>query len=65
MGAAPRADGLDPADVYSTALERWLASGAADLDDRLPQVLAELGLGDGAGASSGSAAEGAVGPDSR
>jgi ATPase subunit of ABC transporter with duplicated ATPase domains len=34
----------DPADVYSTALERWLASGAADLDDRLPVVLAELGL---------------------
>jgi len=34
----------DPADVYSAALERWLASGAADLDDRLPVVLAELGL---------------------
>ncbi|SKA94406.1 ATPase components of ABC transporters with duplicated ATPase domains [Agreia bicolorata] len=34
----------DPADVYSAALERWLASGAADLDDRLPIVLAELGL---------------------
>lgn len=34
----------DPADVYSTALDRWLASGAADLDDRLPAVLAELGL---------------------
>ncbi|TFC81635.1 ABC-F family ATP-binding cassette domain-containing protein [Cryobacterium sp. TmT2-59] len=40
----PRADGLDPADVYSVALERWLASGAADLDDRLPVVLADLGL---------------------
>ncbi|MFC5929528.1 ABC transporter ATP-binding protein [Cryobacterium melibiosiphilum] len=39
-----RADGQDPADVYSTALDRWLASGAADLDDRLPQVLADLGL---------------------
>ena len=37
-------NGPDPADVYSTALERWLASGAADLDDRLPVVLAELGL---------------------
>jgi ATPase subunit of ABC transporter with duplicated ATPase domains len=36
--------GLDPAEVYSTALERWLASGAADLDDRLPVVLGELGL---------------------
>jgi ATPase subunit of ABC transporter with duplicated ATPase domains len=41
-GAAPGAP--DPADVYSAALERWLASGAADLDDRLPVVLAELGL---------------------
>jgi len=36
--------GLDLADVYSAALERWLASGAADLDDRLPIVLADLGL---------------------
>ncbi|GAA1615136.1 ABC-F family ATP-binding cassette domain-containing protein [Leucobacter chromiireducens] len=42
-------DGADPADVYSAALERWLASGAADLDDRLPGVLAELGLDGGAG----------------
>jgi ATPase subunit of ABC transporter with duplicated ATPase domains len=41
-GVAPGAP--DPADVYSAALERWLASGAADLDDRLPVVLAELGL---------------------
>jgi len=41
-GVAPSAP--DPADVYSAALERWLASGAADLDDRLPVVLAELGL---------------------
>ncbi len=40
----PRPDGLDRADVYSRALDRWLASGAADLDDRLPIVLAELGL---------------------
>ena len=36
--------GLDPADVYSNALDRWLASGAADLDDRVPVVLADLGL---------------------
>ncbi|MBB2974818.1 ATPase subunit of ABC transporter with duplicated ATPase domains [Microbacterium endophyticum] len=36
--------GPDPADVYSAALERWLASGAADLDERLPVVLADLGL---------------------
>src|ERR1700709_11907 len=27
---------LDPADAYSAALDRWLASGAADLDERLP-----------------------------
>lgn len=36
--------GLDPADVYSAALDHWLASGAADLDERLPAVLADLGL---------------------
>ena len=36
--------GPDPADTYSTALERWLASGAADLDERIPVVLADLGL---------------------
>ncbi|NQX33344.1 ABC-F family ATP-binding cassette domain-containing protein [Herbiconiux sp. VKM Ac-2851] len=42
---AERASGApDPADTYSAALERWLASGAADLDERLPVVLAELGL---------------------
>ncbi len=34
----------DTADVYSRALERWLASGAADIDERLPVVLADLGL---------------------
>lgn len=38
------APGTDPADVYSSALDRWLASGAADLDDRIPVVLADLGL---------------------
>jgi ATPase subunit of ABC transporter with duplicated ATPase domains len=31
-------------DRYAVALERWLASGAADLDDRVPAVLADLGL---------------------
>jgi len=41
---APSADGRDPSDVYSAALDRWLASGAADLDERLPIVLADLGL---------------------
>ncbi|GAA1308130.1 MAG: ABC-F family ATP-binding cassette domain-containing protein [Brachybacterium tyrofermentans] len=36
--------GPDPADVYATALDRWLASGAADLEERIPVVLADLGL---------------------
>ncbi|MBD3941660.1 ABC-F family ATP-binding cassette domain-containing protein [Microbacterium sp. NEAU-LLC] len=36
--------GVDPADVYSAALDRWLASGAADLEERVPMVLADLGL---------------------
>src|SRR3546814_15896849 len=38
------ASGADPAETYSAALDRWLASGAADLDERLPVVLADLGL---------------------
>ncbi|WP_341975405.1 ATP-binding cassette domain-containing protein [Microbacterium sp. LTA6] len=38
------APGVDPADAYSNALDRWLASGAADLDERIPAVLADLGL---------------------
>ncbi|HCA53332.1 MAG TPA: heme ABC transporter ATP-binding protein [Mycobacterium sp.] len=38
------ATGDDPADVYSATLDHWLASGAADLDERLPAVLADLGL---------------------
>jgi ATPase subunit of ABC transporter with duplicated ATPase domains len=38
------APGADPADMYSTALDRWLASGAADLEERIPAVLADLGL---------------------
>lgn len=32
------------ADAYDRALGRWLASGAADLEDRIPEVLADLGL---------------------
>jgi ATPase subunit of ABC transporter with duplicated ATPase domains len=41
LGAgAPGAD-----DRYSIALERWLALGGADLEDRLGAVLAEVGLG--------------------
>ncbi|QWT22893.1 ATP-binding cassette domain-containing protein [Subtercola sp. PAMC28395] len=31
-------------DAYSVALDRWLASRAADLDDRMPATLAELGF---------------------
>ncbi|WP_295694311.1 ABC-F family ATP-binding cassette domain-containing protein [Lapillicoccus sp.] len=31
-------------DAYAAALDHWLASGAPDLDDRMPAVLAELGL---------------------
>jgi ATPase subunit of ABC transporter with duplicated ATPase domains len=31
-------------DVYGTALERWLALGGADLDDRAGEVAAEVGL---------------------
>jgi ATPase subunit of ABC transporter with duplicated ATPase domains len=36
--------GADAGDRYSVALDRWLASGAADLDERVPAVLADLGL---------------------
>lgn len=38
----PSIPGAD--DRYAAALERWLASGAADLDERLPIVLTDLGL---------------------
>ncbi|KAA0113885.1 ribosomal protection-like ABC-F family protein [Mycolicibacterium sp. P9-22] len=42
----------DPApadtDAYSAALDHWLATGAADLEERLPAVLADLGLDSGA-----------------
>ncbi|MCW2134083.1 ribosomal protection-like ABC-F family protein [Arthrobacter sp. VKM Ac-2550] len=31
-------------DAYAVALDRWMASGAADLEDRIPAVLAELDL---------------------
>jgi ATPase subunit of ABC transporter with duplicated ATPase domains len=47
MEAAAAALGSDVAgadDAYAVALDRWLASGAADLDDRIPPVLADLGL---------------------
>jgi len=31
-------------DAYATALDHWLATGAPDLDERLPATLADLGL---------------------
>ncbi len=31
-------------DAYARSLDHWLASGAPDLEDRLPPLLAELGL---------------------
>lgn len=42
---APGAD-----DAYARAFDRWMASGAADLDDRIPAALADLGLETGADA---------------
>ncbi len=44
--------GTDPAVTYSQALDRWLASGAADLEERIPAVLADLGLPSGSGVAS-------------
>ncbi|GEE03861.1 putative ABC transporter, ATP-binding protein [Gordonia spumicola] len=43
--AQAMADGDDVADEYAAALDHWLVTGAADLDERLPAVLADLGLG--------------------
>ncbi|MFH5880132.1 ABC-F family ATP-binding cassette domain-containing protein [Arthrobacter sp. NA-172] len=34
----------DADDAYALAFDRWMASGAADLEDRIPAVLADLGL---------------------
>ncbi|TPV49304.1 ABC-F family ATP-binding cassette domain-containing protein [Pseudarthrobacter phenanthrenivorans] len=34
-------------DAYALAFDRWMASGAADLEDRIPAVLADLGLDTG------------------
>ncbi|MDW5609401.1 MULTISPECIES: ABC-F family ATP-binding cassette domain-containing protein [Mycolicibacterium] len=42
--AASLDDAGNGADTYSAALDHWLATGAADLDERLPAVLADLGL---------------------
>ncbi|ROQ03536.1 ATPase subunit of ABC transporter with duplicated ATPase domains [Rathayibacter sp. PhB93] len=55
--AEPDPDGRI-ADRYALALDRWLASGAADLDERTPVVLADLGLAlDATGRTSGVAAD--------
>ena len=54
MEAAAAALGSDEPgtdDAYAAALDRWLASGAADLDDRIGPVLADLGLDVGPEAS--------------
>ncbi|EGD56767.1 ABC-F family ATP-binding cassette domain-containing protein [Gordonia neofelifaecis] len=45
--AAALADGDDGADAYAAALDHWLATGAADLDERLPAVLSDVGLDTG------------------
>ncbi|WP_045732353.1 ABC-F family ATP-binding cassette domain-containing protein [Pseudarthrobacter chlorophenolicus] len=46
LGAgAPGAD-----DAYARAFDRWMASGAADLDERIPPVLSDLGVATGADA---------------
>jgi ATPase subunit of ABC transporter with duplicated ATPase domains len=52
-------------DAYARAFDRWMASGAADLDERIPPVLADLGLDVGAdaemsGLSGGQAARAAL-----
>jgi len=59
-GGAPGAD-----DAYALAFDRWMASGASDLDERIPAVLADLGLDVGAdaemtGLSGGQAARAAL-----
>ncbi|MCY7395998.1 MAG: ATP-binding cassette domain-containing protein [Nocardioides sp.] len=43
LETAPEGDAA-AGDAYAAALDRWLASGAADLEDRVPAVLADLGL---------------------
>ncbi|MBD3913626.1 ribosomal protection-like ABC-F family protein [Nocardioides hwasunensis] len=44
--AAASLESDDPAagDAYAAALDHWLATGAPDLEDRAPAILAELGL---------------------
>ncbi len=49
--AADLGSGLAGADdAYAVALDHWLASGAPDLDERVPAVLGDLRLDVGAGA---------------
>ena len=43
--AALESEDPEAPDVYAVALDHWLATGAPDLEDRAPAVLAELGLG--------------------
>ncbi|MCW2735527.1 ABC-F family ATP-binding cassette domain-containing protein [Nocardioides sp.] len=42
--AALGSDAVGVDDAYAVAFDRWMASGAADLDDRVAPVLADLGL---------------------
>ncbi|MFC7490817.1 MULTISPECIES: ABC-F family ATP-binding cassette domain-containing protein [unclassified Knoellia] len=42
--AALGSDDPDADDVYAVSLDRWLASGAPDLEERIPAMLGELGL---------------------
>ncbi|WP_418059962.1 ABC-F family ATP-binding cassette domain-containing protein [Pimelobacter simplex] len=46
QAAAELGTGEDPrtADAYAHSLDHWLASGAPDLDERVPPMLADLGL---------------------
>jgi len=42
--AALESEDPEAPDAYAVALDHWLATGAPDLEDRAPAVLAELGL---------------------
>ncbi|NYJ73194.1 ATP-binding cassette domain-containing protein [Allobranchiibius huperziae] len=42
LGEGPASKQVD--DAYAESFDRWMASGAPDLDERLPAVLADLGL---------------------
>jgi ATPase subunit of ABC transporter with duplicated ATPase domains len=45
LAAGEPLDGVPAEDAYATALERWLALGAADLEERAEATAAEVGLG--------------------